>query len=117
MDLIPENLTAEVKSQIDAFCKGLDKVSFSIAAFMFNDGLSFETIRRLLPIAELACRDKDPAGGLVFTEINMPFPQVQYYPDAGSIKFLLLKNNRTQYVLRLLPMLELGMGPTSGPTQ
>jgi len=46
--------------------------------------LPLETVRKLLPLADIACRDKDPAGALVFFGIETPFPRVEYFPDAGS---------------------------------
>jgi hypothetical protein len=88
----------------------LDRISRTIACVM-NDTLPFETVRKLLPLADIACREKDPRGALVFFDIGTPSPSVKYYPDSKSVTVALLGHSSNRYVLPLHPVLELSMGP------
>lgn len=108
--------TPEQQELIDYFA-GLDRVAGSIAAYM-QLTLPVETVRKLLPLADIACRDKDPAGALVFLGIETPHPRVEYFADAGSMEVALLRRSSNRYVLPLHPVLEFSMGrPGSESTQ
>jgi hypothetical protein len=106
--------TPKQQELIDYFA-GLDRISTSIAAYM-QLTLPLETVRKLLPLADIACRDKDPAGTLLFWNINTAFPRVEYFPRNGQTRAALSGVNC--YALPLHPVLELSMGrPRSESTQ
>jgi hypothetical protein len=102
--------TPEQQKLIDYF-GGLDRIGLSIAAYM-QLALPMEAITKLLPLADIAIRDKDPAGALVFFETETPFPHVKYYPDAKSVLVALVGHGSNRFVLPLAPVIELSMGPT-----
>ena len=76
--MIQPEWTPEQQKLIDYFGT-LERIALSIAAWMHTT-LPIETIRKLLPLADIACRDKDPAGALVFFGIETPHPRVEYFP-------------------------------------
>jgi len=102
--------TPEEQKLIDYFGT-LDRVGVSIASYM-QLTLPIATIRKLLPLADIACREKDPAGALVFFEIDRRFPRVTYYPKGNSVAVALARGSSSCYVLPLHAVLEFSMGPT-----
>ena len=92
---------------IDWF-RGLDRVAKTIAVYM-ELTLPLATVRKLLPLADIAWHDKDPSGALIFFGINTPFPRVEYCAKNAQIRARL--NGPNSYALPLHPVLELSMGP------
>jgi hypothetical protein len=60
-----------------------------------------QTIRKLLPLAEIAWRDKNMSGSLVFHDIETPSPRVEYTAD--PVKIALSGFGRNRSVVSLIP--------------
>jgi hypothetical protein len=86
--------TPEQQEVID-YLAGLDKFSLAISGYMMGvSGLPPQTIRKLLPLAEIAWRDKDLSGALVFHDIETPSPRVEYTADPMMIALSALGRKR-----------------------
>jgi len=94
--------TPEQQEVIDYFAR-LDKFSLAIAGYMMDvSELPPQTIRKLLPLAEIAWRDKDMSGSLVFHNIETPSPRVEY--TANPVKIALSGFGRNRCVVPLKPI-------------
>jgi hypothetical protein len=81
------------QQEIINYSASLDMVSKAFSLYMMETcNLSFATIGKLLPLAEIAWRDKDPKGVLVFHNIDTPNPRVEY--TANPIKIALYRYGR-----------------------
>ena len=94
--------TPEQQEVIEYFA-GLDKFSLAIAGYMMGvSELPPQTIRKVLPLAEIAWRDKDMSGSLVFHDIETPSPRVEYTAD--PVKIALSGFGRNRCVVPLKPI-------------
>ena len=95
----------------------LDRVSRVIASWMMDSDLSLATVMKLMPLAELAWRNQDPAGVVVFFDIHTPSPSVRYVRGTHA-NLLLYIDHPDRYAIPLRPVLELAMGrPVSSRMQ
>ena len=86
-----------------------DRVTNAIAEAMLKDKLPAQTVRKLIPFAELAWRGQDPSGALLFLDIGSPSPRVEFMPEAEGVKVELLKRSSNRYVLPLRRVFEIAM--------
>jgi hypothetical protein len=109
--------TPQEQEMID-YWAGLDLVSSAIGGYMLvASNLPLETITRLLPIAEIAWRNHDPSGALVFHGISSAYPRVEYLADKGVGANVMLGFYQLMAdccVIPLEPIFFLSMRPTKG---
>lgn len=93
------------------FFAGRDRVANAMTLVMSHDGLRLTTIKSLLPIAELAWRNKETwweaSGALLFLDIETPSPRVEFLSKANGVKLQLLKLSPSRYVLPLLEIINI----------